>query len=113
MIPLSGSVAAMGRMADISLAPSCSPVICVATGWFTVQLPYRVCCYGDSPVTTAASQGASGRRRTPLRGIHGAPIEQAQPAAPDAIDQPERQRDQDRHTHHCANNRDDQSPADE
>src|SRR5262249_26477297 len=56
MMPLSGSVAAIGRMVDISLASSCALVICVATGWFTVQLPYRVCCYGDSSVIKIASE---------------------------------------------------------
>src|SRR2546427_4209778 len=46
-------------------------------------------------------------------GIHRSPSAQAQPAAPDAVDQPERERDQDWTTYHCTDQREYQYPADE
>src|SRR6266550_3977385 len=45
-------------------------------------------------------------------GIHRSPSAQAQPAAPDAVDQPERERDQDWTTYHCTDQREYQYPAD-
>src|SRR5215813_1029758 len=66
---------------------------------------YRMSYRELAPVSVASSPNSGG--------IHRSPITQTQPAAPNAIHQPERERDQDRHAHHRADNRDHQRPANE
>jgi hypothetical protein len=50
-------------------------------------------------------------KRSRSTGIHRSPIAQTQPATPDAIDEPERQRDQDGYAQHHTDQREDQHPA--